>query len=265
MKILVLVKQIPDLENKVKVSIDQKTFSMKRGGIPSIMNPADKNAVEAALQIKDNHPSTIVHAISMGPKQAMEVLKEAYSMGVDEGTLLSDFLYAGSDTLATSLILTKAIQKIGNFTLILCGKQALDGDTGQVGPGIASRLSIPQVLGATSVSIANQNICIIQREFRNHIEKIECPTPALIAFKAHCNLPRLPSLRGLFAKEKWEPSILQNTDLQISIQNLGIEGSPTRVVKTFQPTLTKTTETIHFDEGDIPMNHIMKTIHEVQQ
>ncbi|MDD4028429.1 MAG: electron transfer flavoprotein subunit beta/FixA family protein [Caldisericia bacterium] len=264
MKILVLVKQIPDLENKVKVSIDPKNFSMKRGGIPSIMNPADKNAVEAALKIKDAHPSTIVHVISMGPKQAIEVLKEAYSMGADEGTLLSDVLYAGSDTLATSLILTKAIQKIGDFTLILCGKQALDGDTGQVGPGIASRLSIPQVMAATSVTV-DDNTCHIQREFRNHVETIVCPLPALIAFKAHCNIPRLPSLRGLFAKEKWEPAVVQNTDLQISVQDLGIEGSPTRVVKTFQPVLTKTAETVHFEDGSTPMEHIMKTIHEVNQ
>jgi electron transfer flavoprotein alpha/beta subunit len=264
MKILVLVKQIPDLENKVKVSIDQKNFSMKRGGIPSIMNPADKNALEAALKIKDAHPSTTVHVISMGPKQATEVLKEAYSMGADTGMLLSDPLYAGSDTLATSLILTKAIESIGEYTLIFCGKQALDGDTGQVGPGIASRLSIPQIMAATGVTIEN-NACIIQREFRNHTETIVSPMPALIAFKAHCNTPRLPSLRGLYAKEKWTPTMLQNTDLQISIQHLGIEGSPTRVVKTFQPVLTKTTETVHFDDGSIPVNHIMKTIHEVNQ
>lgn len=262
MKIFVLIKQIPDLENKVKISIDTKTFSLKRGGIPSIMNPADKNALEEALKIKDVHPDTIVHVLSMGPNQAVEVIKEAISMGADKGTLLSDRLYAGSDTLATSLIIATAIKKIGDFSLVFCGKQALDGDTGQVGPGIASRLEMSQIIGATGIELKD-NKCLVQREFRNQIETIQSPLPLLVAFKSHCNTPRLPSLRGLYKVQNWESEIITNDLLSISVDCLGIEGSPTRVIRTFQPTLTKTTETIHFDEGEIPMKHIMNTIQEV--
>ena len=262
MKIFVLIKQIPDLENKVKISIDKKTFSLKRGGIPSIMNPADKNALEEALKIKDAYPDTIVHVLSMGPKQAVEVIKEAFSMGADKGTLLTDRLYAGSDTLVTSLIIAKAIKQIGDFSLIFCGKQALDGDTGQVGPGIAARLNSSQIIGATGIQVKD-NSCVVQREFRNQVETIRAPFPLLVAFKSHCNTPRLPSLRGLYKIQKWESEIITNDLLSIPVDRLGIEGSPTRVIKTFQPTLTKTTETIHFDEGETPMNHIMNTIQEV--
>ncbi len=262
MKILVLIKQIPDLESKVKVSIDKKNFSMKRQGIPSVMNPADKNALEEALILKDKNPEITVHLITMGPKQAIAVLKEGISMGADTGTLLTDIAFAGSDTLATSLILSETIARFDNVKLILCGKQALDGDTGQVGPGVACRLNIPQVLGAINIDL-KEDLCIVEREFRNHIENLSTVLPSLIAFNAHCNVPRLPSLRGIYKTQEWDPTTITNKDLKISLQKLGIEGSPTRVVKTFEPKLTKTTETITFTKGSVPMEYIMKTIDEV--
>ena len=146
--------------------------------------------------------------------------------------------------------------------LILCGKQALDGDTGQVGPGVACRLNIPQVLGAINIDL-KKDICIVEREFRNHIEHLSTVLPSLIAFNAHCNIPRLPSLRGIYKAQDWEPKVISNNELKISLEKLGIEGSPTRVVKTFEPTLTKTTETIAFTDGSIPMEYIIKTIDEV--
>ncbi|MCK5848890.1 MAG: electron transfer flavoprotein subunit beta/FixA family protein [Caldisericia bacterium] len=262
MKILVLIKQIPDLESKVRVSIDKKNFSMKRQGVPSVMNPADKNALEEALSLKDKNPDITVHLITMGPKQAIAVLKEGISMGADTGLLLTDIAFAGSDTLATSLILSKTVLRFDDIKLILCGKQALDGDTGQVGPGVACRLNIPQVLGATNIDLKDKS-CVVKREFRNHVEQLTTVLPSLIAFNAHCNIPRLPSLRGIYKTQEWEPTIITNNELKISLEKLGIEGSPTRVVKTFEPKLTKTTETIKFTEGSIPMDHIMKTIDEV--
>ncbi|MCE5222626.1 electron transfer flavoprotein subunit beta/FixA family protein [bacterium] len=261
-RIAVLLKQVPDIERNVKVTINANSYNINRQGVPSIMNPHDRNALEEALCWKDQVGAEVV-CFSMGPTQAAEILKEAISMGADESYLITDRLFAGSDTLATSLILSEALKKTGPFTYVFCGKQALDGDTAQVGPGVAVRLQMPQVLNVQRTLIRSAEQFVVQRDYRNSIETIAVPTHSLVSLCKHANTPRLPSLRGLFLCHTYQPTLLTNQELKISPERIGLEGSPTRVVNTFTPQLDKTIQKLKPENGQALFQIIKSKMNEV--
>lgn len=262
-RIIVLAKQVPDVEKNVKVSIDEKTKSIKREGVPSIINPSDKNALEEALKLKDSLGAEVI-VVSMGPLQANEILKEAMSMGATDCYLATDRAFAGSDTLATSLVLYETIKKIGDFDFIFAGKQAIDGDTGQVGPGVAVRFGIPYIQNAKSVEYIDSNRYIVKRDFLGVEEYVEISSKSLIIFPKNINIPRLPSLRGLFKIKDYEPHYLTNENLHIDKNKIGIDGSPTKVIRTFKPVMDKSYTKLTLESGEEIVNLIVSKIKEVK-
>jgi electron transfer flavoprotein alpha/beta subunit len=230
MKIIVTIKQVPKTQ---EVKIDPKTGSLIREGVPGIINPEDKNAIEAALRIKQSRDDTRVTALSLGPPQAGSALREALSMGVDEAILVSDTAFAGADTLATSYLLSVAIQKIGEYDLILCGKQAIDGETGQVGPQLAGWLDLPQATCAEQIDI-QENEVIVRSNFDSVTRVIEMKTPALITVSSRINTPRYKHMNTVM-KAFRDKEIVTWTmaELKPNPMRIGLNGSPTWVKKTF--------------------------------
>ena len=237
MKIFVCIKQVPGVS---EVRIDPQTNSLVREGIPSITNPFDKNAIELALIIKKNHDAEVI-AISMGPPQAEEVLREALAMGVDQAFLLSDRAFAGADTLATSYTLALAIKKLlkgskdkTNY-LVIVGAQAIDGDTGQVGPELAEELNIPQITYVQKFELKEGKI-LVERIFRTEeIVIIETRMPALISVLKEINTPRNPTMSGVVNAYKKEIKVLNAEELKPDIRKVGRHGSKTEVWKIFVP------------------------------
>jgi len=237
MNIIVCIKQVPDTS---EISIDPETNTLVREGVPSIINPYDENAIEAGLQLKEEHGGTVT-ALSMGPPQAEEALRQALAMGCDDAVLISDRALAGSDTLATSYVLAEAIQKIGGYDLVICGKQAFDGDTAQVGPGIAEQLGIPQATYAMEVKVDGKKMQV-KRLLAGSFETIEMKLPALITADKHMNVPRHAGLRGVMAARKKEIPTWTLKDIQADPEKCGLSGSPTTVVEIFPPQRSHKTE-----------------------
>lgn len=232
MNIIVCIKQVPDT-NEVKT--DPKTGTLIREGVPSIINPDDKNALEEALKIKDRNPDTKVTVLTMGPPQAEVALKETMAMGADESILLSDRAFAGSDTLATSTVLATAIKKIENFDIIFCGRQAIDGDTAQVGPQIAEHLGIPQISYVEKLEIEDGKIRV-RRALEDGYFVIESKMPVLLTAINELNKPRYPSIKGIYeAYEEDKVKVWSAEDIDGDIESIGLDGSPTQVSKSFTP------------------------------
>jgi len=231
MNIIVCIKQVPET---TQVKIDPQTNTLIREGVQSIINPFDTYAIEEAIRLKEKFggKSTV---ITMGPPQAESALREAMSLGIDEAILLSDRAFAGSDTLATSYTLTKAIMKIKNFDIIICGKQASDGDTAQVGPGISAHLDIPQITYVKKIEEIKDGYGTFERMTEEGYEIIKSPLPCLITVVKEINEPRLPSLKGLMRSKKATITKWTSVDLDIEEDRLGLDGSPTQVVKIFTP------------------------------
>ncbi len=233
MKIVACIKQVPDTTD---VRIDPETRTLVREGVESITNPFDEYAVEEALLTKEKYGGE-VHVITMGPPQAVEVLKNALAVGADHVYLLSDNAFAGSDTWATAYTLAHAIRKIGEVDLVICGKQAIDGDTAQVGPGIATQLGIPQLTYVSTVreiDVENKRI-VVERMLEDGKEITESALPALITVVKDINDPRLPSLLGIKKAAKAEIPTWTAADLPVDRAKCGLEGSPTEVVRVFTP------------------------------
>ncbi len=231
MKIAVLIKQVPETTN---VRIDPETGALCREGVVAIMNPFDTYALEEAVRIKERLGEGEVIAISMGPPQAEEVLREAISLGADRAVLLTDRALAVGDTWATSLTLSAALRKIG-FDLVICGKQAIDGDTAQVGPGVATFLDIPQATYVRKVEEISPEKARVQRLLEDGYEVLDLPLPALLTVVKEINEPRLPSLRGKMKARKAGIEKLTAADLGLAPERVGLKGSPTRVIKSFAP------------------------------
>jgi len=233
MNIIVCIKQVPET---TQVKINPETNTLIREGVKSIINPFDMYAIEEAIRLKEKYTGKTT-VITMGPPQAEEALREALAMGIDEAILISDRSFAGSDTWATSFTLAKAISKIGSFDLIICGKQASDGDTAQVGPGISTHLDIPQITYVKKIREIAQDYLIAERMTEEGYEVIRSKIPCLITVVKEINEPRLPSLRGLLRAK--QANILRWTakDLEIEEDKIGLKGSPTQVVKIFTPPL----------------------------
>ena len=231
LSIIVTVKQVPDTN---EVRIDPKTNSLMREGIPSILNPEDANAVEAALRLRDEHGGTIT-ALTMGPPQAEAVLEEVLCLGVDRAVLLSDRAFAGSDTLLTAFTLSRAVLKLKTFDLILCGRQAIDGDTAQVGPQLAAFLDIPQVTYAEEI-VFTENMFRIQRGLEHTRELVAAAPPVLVTVNAAGPVPRHGSLYAIAAACSGEHLLRWNAkDLALPPSMLGLGASPTAVKKIFEP------------------------------
>lgn len=231
MHIIVCIKQVPATTD---VKIDPETNTLIREGVESMINPFDMYAIEEGLRIKERLGGKVT-AISMGPTQSEDALREAIAMGVDEAVLLCDKAFAGSDTWATSYTLSCAIKKIGNFEPIICGKQAADGDTAQVGPGISVHLDIPQVTYVKKIEEIRNGYARVERMMETGYEIIETPLPALFTVLKEINEPRLPSLQGMMKAKRAEIRVWTSQDLDIDPARIGLEGSPTQVIKIFTP------------------------------
>lgn len=236
MKIIVCIKQVPDT---TEVKVDPETNTLIREGVESIVNPFDLFAVEEALKIKEKLEDTEITAISMGPPQAEKALKEVIAMGVDRAFLLSHKNFAGADTLATSYTLSMGIKYLGDFDLIICGQQAIDGDTAQVGPGLAGQLDIPQVAYVRKIEKIDGDSARVQRLTEEGHEIIETSLPALLTVVKEINIPRLPTLKGKLISKKTDIPILTPDDIKADTKKLGLDGSPTWVVKMFSPQVKK--------------------------
>lgn len=233
MKIIVLIKQVPEIE---KVRFDYERGRLDRSSAGVETNPFDLNALEAAVQIKDKVGGSII-AISMGPMQAIETLRDAIARGADEAILLSDEKFAGADTLATAYTLATAIKKVGKFDLVICGEKTVDGDTAQVGPEVAEFLGIPHAAYVEEIRQINEDsvIAVARMERNRYVMKLKLP--ALITVTKDINSPRLPTLRDKLRAMRAYITIWRYADLSEGIgpHYFGFEGSPTRVVRVYTP------------------------------
>lgn len=231
MDILVCVKQVPDT---AEIKIDPVTNTLIRAGVPSIVNPFDKNALEAAVKLKEAHGGTVT-VITMGPEQAKDALKECVSVGADKAVLVTDRAFGGSDTYATSYILSQAIKKLGKFDMIICGKQAIDGDTAQVGPAIAEHLGMPLLTYAAKIEVKDNKVCI-NRETDEGYDIVEANLPALCTVVKSINEPRFPTIKSKMAANKATIEVITAADIaDLDATKIGLKGSPTRVKKSFVP------------------------------
>ncbi|MDR3318510.1 MAG: electron transfer flavoprotein subunit beta/FixA family protein [Clostridiales bacterium] len=229
MNIIVTVKQVP---NTSEIKIDPVTNTLKRDGVPSIINPDDKAALEEALVLKDKYGARVT-AVCMGPAQADKALREALAMGADCAVLISDRAFAGSDTLATSKILAAAISKLG-YDLIICGRQAIDGDTAQVGPQIAEHLNIPQVTYVQKIDYNKANgEFTVTRWYEEYTQTIAVVGPALFTVLSGANKPRYMRVAGIVAQDGMQVENVAFADLDVKLEEIGLKGSPTRVKSTF--------------------------------
>ncbi|MBL7197120.1 MAG: electron transfer flavoprotein subunit beta/FixA family protein [Candidatus Omnitrophica bacterium] len=231
MNLIVCIKQVPET---TQIQIDPKTNTLVREGVQSIINPFDMYAIEESIRLKEKFGGKVT-VLTMGPPQAESALREAVSLGCDEAILLSDKAFAGSDTLATSYALAMAIKKIKEFDLIICGKQASDGDTAQVGPGISAHLDIPQITYVKKIEEIKDEHAIAERMTEEGFEILKTPLPCLITVVKEINEPRLPSLKGMMRAKKSPITTWKAIDLELEEDRLGLEGSPTQVVKIFTP------------------------------
>ncbi len=230
MNIVVCIKQVPDT---AEIRINPETNTLMREGVPSIINPFDLHALEAGLQIKEKCGGKVT-VLTMGPPQAEAALREAVSMGADEAVLLSDRAFAGSDTWATSYTLAQAIRKLG-ADIIFCGKQAIDGDTAQVGPETAEFLGIPHISYIRKIEEVRDGYVRAQRLMDEGYDIVESTLPVLLTAVKELNQPRMPSLKGKMAAKKAEIKKMGKDDIQADDSNIGLKGSPTQVKNIFAP------------------------------
>jgi len=235
MRIVVCVKQVPDPEN---AKMDWETGTVVREGVKNIINPFDLYAIEEALRIKEKLGGEVI-VVSMGPPQAEEALREAIAMGADKAILITSRDFAGADTLATSYTLSQAIKKIGDVDLIICGKQAIDGDTAQVGPGVSAHLDLPQITFVGKIDEITEDRIRAERMVEGGYQVVESPLPCVITVVKDINIPRLPSLKGKIAAKKAEIPQWGPEDIDADPKRIGAAGSPTMVEEVFAPELKK--------------------------
>lgn len=231
MKIIVCVKQVPDT---TEITINPETGTLIREGVPAILNPDDANALEQALRIKDEKPDTEVVVVTMGPAQAKEMLQECIAMGADDAILLSDRALGGSDTWATSNAVAAGIRKIGDFDLIFAGRQAIDGDTAQVGPQIAEKLGVPQVTYVKDFQLED-GYAIVKRALEDGYETLKVKLPCVLTAIKELNEPRYMSVPGILKAAKHDIKVWSAADIGVDLTTVGLKASPTNVFKSFTP------------------------------
>ncbi len=255
MNIIVLVKQVP---NTTKVKFNPKTGNLIREGLESIVNPDDLHALEAAILIKEETGAKVI-AVSMGPPQAVDALTQAIGMGADKGILLCDMAFAGADTWATSLTLSRAIEKIGYYSLIICGHQAIDGDTAQIGPQVADWLGIAQatyvkeIEQVTPGESGESGEIIVKRRLDNEVERLACQLPALLTVIKKVNQPRYAHMERLITScSDKAPIVVWNAaDIGVNTCDVGLEGSNTHVIKTFTPNFKRQNEILRGSKEEV--------------
>ena len=228
------IKQVPDTG---EVKIDRETNTLIREGVPAIINPFDLHGIEEGVRLRTNHGGKVT-VMTMGPPQAEDALKEAVALGADQVLHLCDRAFAGADTWATSYALAAAIRQMEpRPDIIICGRQAIDGDTAQVGPGIAEHLGIPHVANVRKVEVLENNRFRIERMTDDGHEVLETGGPVLIAVVREINEPRMPSLKGMMKAKKTSVTVLTHQDLELAPEQVGLQGSPTWVTRVFSPEL----------------------------
>ncbi len=238
MNVVVCVKQVP---GTTEIKIDPETNTLIREGVEGIINPFDAYAIEEGVRLRERYGGKVT-TISMGPPQAEDALRETISLGADEAILISDRAFAGSDTWATSYVLSRAIAKIVEYDLVICGRQTLDGDTGQVGPELSEMLGVPFVAYVSKIEEAADGIMRVERMVEEGHEIMETSLPAVITVVKEINVPRLPSLRGSMKAKTAQIPVWTAEDIGAEPDKAGIAGSPTRVVKIFFPQRTHASE-----------------------
>ncbi|HCY00777.1 MAG TPA: electron transfer flavoprotein subunit beta [Bacteroidales bacterium] len=228
MKIIVCIKQVPDT---TEIKINPTTGTLIREGVPSIINPDDKAGLELALSLKDSFNAHVT-VITMGPPQAEDVLREAYAMGVDRAILLTDRKFAGADTLATSYALASAIRKM-EFDLLITGRQAIDGDTAQVGPQIAEHLDLPQVSYLEHLEFDGKNTFTVKRRIEDGYEMLQVDGPCVVTVLSGAYKPRYMTVRGIVEAFSRDVEVWGFEQIDVEETKLGLKGSPTRVHKAF--------------------------------
>ncbi len=227
-RVIVCLKPVPDPKNWDLLKMDQKTKTLIRDGIPSAINPLDKHALEAALQIKDVCGAEVV-LLSMAPPFVVPVLREALAMGADRAVLLSDRVFAGSDTLATARVLAEGVRKIGAFDLVCCGNYTVDGSTAQVPSQVAELLGVPNVMHVSDMEFRPGNGVLISQEIERGYTRLDGKPPLLLSFIKEANKPRYVSFLEMLEAEKREIKVLSNEDLGVDERLLGLGGSPTKM------------------------------------
>lgn len=255
MKIVVCIKQVPDT-NEVK--LDPKTNRLIRDGVPSIINHDDKAGIEAALQLKERVGGTVT-VVCMGPPQADVALREALAMGCDDAYLLSAREFGGSDTCATAIIISSALKKIG-YDIVFTGRQAIDGDTAQVGPQIAEKLDLPQVTYVQKFEISEDRKTVtVQRQLEDGYEVIEVPVPCMLTAIKELNTPRYMSISGIFDAKNKPLHVWSAADVAVDLNTVGLKASPTNVFRSFTPKPKEPGVKIEGDsETDLAKNLLIK-------
>ena len=261
MKIVVCMKQVPDT---TEVRIDPVTNTLMREGVPSIINPDDKGAIEAALQIREQLPGTSVTVISMGLPGVDAALREALAMGCDEAVLLTDRRLGGADTLATSTSIAGALRKL-EPDLVICGRQAIDGDTAQVGPQMAELLGLPQVTYVNELCSVSESQITVKRWFEDRVQTVQAPLPCLITVMGEMNTPRYMRVGGCFEAYEKDVRIMTYDDIADVVDEgaIGLKGSPTSVNKSETRTLSGTGEVLRGLSTDEAVEAILQRLIEL--
>ena len=247
MNVIVCVKQVP---GTTEVKMNKETNTIIREGIEAVINPFDTYALEEALRIREKTGGGKVTVISMGIPSVAGLLRETIALGADDAVLLSDRAFAGADTLATAYALSMGIKKIGGYDLIICGKQATDGDTAQVGPSLAEKLGMPHTTYVRKIEEISGQTIRCQRMTDDGYEVIEMPLPAVITVVKEINEPRLPSLKGMMRSKKAEVPVWTADDIGANKELCGLKGSPTQVVETFVPVHNVNSEMIEGEPAE---------------
>lgn len=258
MNIIVCIKQVPDT---AEIRINPETNTLMREGVPSIINPFDLHAIEAAIQIREQSGGKVT-VLTMGPPQAETSLREAIAMGADDAVLLSDRAFAGSDTWATSYTLAKAIKKLG-ADIVFCGKQAIDGDTAQVGPETAEFLDIPHISYIKKIEEVKDNYIRVQRLMDEGYDIVETSLPVLLTVVRELNQPRMPSLKGKMAAKKADIKKMGMADIEADENSLGLNGSPTKVRNIFAPEVKSERKIIEGTPSE-QVDHLIKELKEIK-
>ncbi len=279
--IIVLAKQVPDTRNVGKDAM-KADGTVNRAALPAIFNPEDLNAMEQALDIKDRFPGSTITVLTMGPGRAAEILREGLFRGTDDGVLLTDRAFAGADTLATSYALSMAIRKIGKFDIIISGRQAIDGDTAQVGPQVAEKLGVPQITYAENIEKVENGKVTVKRRLENGVEVVECPLPVVITVNGSARTCR-PRNAKLLLKYKHAKTVTERqaenidyidiyssrpylnliewsvADVEADPVQCGLSGSPTKVKK-IENVVFQAKESRQLTDDDVDIDELMKEL-----
>ena len=260
LNIVICIKPVPDPEHWAKIILDPVTKTLRREGIPSVINPTDKHAIEEALRIKEKHGGHVT-VVSMAPPMAIDNLREAIAIGVDDAILLSDRSFAGADTWATAYVLAAGIKKLGKFNLVLCGNQSLDGSTGQVGPEVAEFLGVPHVTHVKKIDFVDRGLLRVESAIDHGHVLIEVQTPAVLTVVREINTPRHISLIRISEAMQKDIKIWTMRDLDVDTDMVGLSGSPTQVVDIFMPEMKRRGEIL---DGE-PENVVKLLVEKLRQ